>query len=161
MLNARLRPGRKVGALVTSIVMMAAAVPMQAQDFGDHSSATLTGKAWKELGGNQPDAALAYTAKCRELYMSEAVKQQHALDDFAPSDKAHDFWALNDVGTCLFIEGQVHEKAGRAKEASDAYRMLADEMRYSQCWDPKGWFWRPAEAAVSRLKQLEFDAKLD
>lgn len=132
-----------------------------AQDFGDHTSATLTGKAWKALGDGQAELVLAYTGKCRELYMAEAVKQQKSLDDFTPADKAHDAWALNDVGTCLFIEGQVHEKAGRMKEAIEAYRKLADELKFSQCWDPKGWFWRPAEAAAGRIKQLEFDAKLE
>lgn len=132
-----------------------------AQDFGDHTSATLTGKAWKALADGQAELALAYTGKCRELYMTEAVKQQTSLADFAPADKAHDVWALNDVGTCLFIEGQVHEKAGQTAAALRAYRTLADELKFSQCWDPKGWFWRPAEAAAGRIKQLEFDAKLD
>jgi hypothetical protein len=132
-----------------------------AQDFGDHTSATLTGKAWKALADGPAEHVLAYTGKCRELYLAEAVKQQKSLTDFAPTDKAHDAWALNDVGTCLFIEGQVHEKAGQTAAAIEAYRTLADELKFSQCWDPKGWFWRPAEAAAGRIKQLEFDAKLD
>lgn len=132
-----------------------------AQDFGDHTSATLTGKAWKALGDGQPDGALVYTAKCRELYAGEAEKQQKSLADFAAAEKAHDYWALNDVGTCLFIEGQVHEKAGRTKEAVAAYKSLADNYGFCQCWDTKGWFWRPAEAAAARVKELAFDAKLD
>lgn len=149
------------GVWPAAMVVLAMAMPLAAQDFGDHTSATLTGKAWAALGGGQPDSALAYTAKCRELYMGEAVKQQRALDDFAPADKAHDNWALNDVGTCLFIEGQVHEKAGRTKDAVAAYRTLVQDLKFSQCWDTKGWFWRPAEAASGKLKQLDFDAKLD
>lgn len=148
-------------ALVASLVAVAGPVPLEAQDFGDHTSATLTGKAWTALGGEQPDTALAYTAKCRELYMGEALKQQKSLVDFAAAEKAHDYWALNDVGTCLFIEGQVHEKAGRTKEALATYRTLTEDLKFSQCWDTKGWFWRPAEAAAGKLKQLDFDAKLD
>ena len=88
------------------------ATDARTQDFGDHSSATLTGKAWKSLGEGQSALALVYTGKCRELYLAEALKQQQSLADFAPAAKAHDFWALNDVGTCLYIEGQVHEKEG-------------------------------------------------
>lgn len=146
---------------VACLVAVAGSALVEAQDFGDHTSATLTGKAWTALGGDKPDTALAYTAKCRDLYMGEAVKQQKSLVDFAAAEKAHDYWALNDVGTCLFIEGQVHEKAGRTKEAVAAYRTLADDLKFSQCWDTKGWFWRPAEAAAGKLKQLDFDAKLD
>lgn len=143
----------------SACVLLAAAA--SAQDFGDHSSATLTGKAWKALGDGQADLTLAYTGKCRELYMAEALKQQKSLTDLAPAEKAHDYWALNDVGTCLFIEGQVHEKAGRIKEAVAAYRTLADTLKFSQCWDTKGWFWQPADAALQRIPQLEFDAKLE
>lgn len=137
------------------------ATDARAQDFGDHSSATLTGKAWKALREEQSALALAYTGKCRELYFDEALKQQRSLEDFAPADKAHDLWAVNDVGTCLYIEGQVHEKEGRTQDAIKAYRSLADQLRFSQCWDPKGWFWRPAETAAMRIKLLEFDAKLE
>ena len=130
-------------------------------DFGDHSSATLTKKAWESLAAGHAEHVLAYTGKCRELYAAEAKKQQAALTDFAPAEKAHDSWALNDVGTCLFIEGQLHEKQGTRKEAIAAYRQLADELTFCQCWDTKGWFWKPAEAAAGRIKELEFDAKLE
>jgi hypothetical protein len=90
-----------------------------------------------------------------------AGKQQGGLTDFLPADKAHGVWALNDVGTCCFIEGQAFEKQGRKTEAAAAYKTLTTSYRFAQCWDPKGWFWRPAEAAAGRLDQLDFDAVLD
>jgi hypothetical protein len=129
-----------------------------AQDFGDHSSATLTKKAWEALAAGDADHVLAYTSKCRELYAAEAKKQQASLTEFAPAEKAHDSWALNDVGTCMFIEGQLLEKQGKPAEAIVAYRELVDELKFCQCWDTKGWFWKPAEAAAGRIKELEFDA---
>ena len=146
---------------VAGVAFMLAAAPARPQDFGDHSSATLTTKAWQALADRKDDLVVAYTVKCRELYEAEARKQQAALADFAPADTAHGQWALNDVGTCLFIEGQLFEKQGRPKEAIRAYRRLVDDLRFCQCWDTKGWFWKPAEAAAARLKQLEFDATLD
>lgn len=164
MSPARLPPAHArtwLAALAAWATVMAVMGPLWAQDFGDYSSATLTRKAWEALAANQDDLVLAYTGKCRELYLAEAKKQQASLTAFAPAEKAHDFWALNDVGTCLFIEGQLREKQQKLQEAIAAYRPLTQELHFSQCWDPKGWFWKPAEAAAGRLKELDFDAKLD
>ncbi len=131
-----------------------------AQDFGDYSSATLTAKAWEANGAGKLDLALTYIGKCVEMYEAEAVKQQASLTDFAPKEKAHDYWALNDVGTCLYIKAQILEKQGKKDEMLATLRKLT-QFKFSQCWDTKGWFWHPAEAAADRLKQLEFDASLD
>lgn len=152
----------RVGPRLVAVVAMATLGSLvHAQDFGDHSSATLTKKAWEALAAGNDEHVLAFTGKCRELYAAEAKKQQAALTEFAAADTAHDSWALNDVGTCLFIEGQVREKQGKPKEAIAAYRRLVDELGFCQCWDTKGWFWKPAEAAAGRLKELAFDATLE
>lgn len=147
------------------LVAVVAAVTLgslvSAQDFGDLSSATLTKKAWEAFAAGDGDLVLAYTGTCRELYEAEARKQQASLVEFAPAEKAHDHWALNDVGTCLFIEGQLAEKQGDKAKATTAYRHLVDTLKYCQCWDTKGWFWKPAEAAADRLKELDFDATLE
>lgn len=144
--------------LAASVAIACVALPLRAQDFGDFSSATLTKKAWEALAAGNGEQVLAYTGKCRELYFAEAKKQQAGLTDFAAAEKAHDPWALNDVGVCLFIEGQLREKQGQPAEAIAAYRQLVDDLKFCQCWDTKGWFWKPAEAAAGRIKELEFDA---
>lgn len=141
--------------------LLRGAAAVHGQDFGDHTSATLTAKAWEALGQGKFAAVAAYVGKCRELYGKEAATQQAALKDYLPAEKGHDAWALNDVGTCLFIEGQMLEKQGQKPEAAAAYRKLVAELSFAQCWDPKGWFWKPAEAAAMRLKALEFDAAFD
>lgn len=130
-------------------------------DFGDQSSETLTRGAWKALEEGKFDAVSAYADRCRELYADKALKQQAELTDFLPQDKAFDAWALNDVGTCCFIEGQALEKQDRHADAAAAYTKVVESYGYAQCWDPKGWFWRPAEAAAQRLKELDFEAALD
>ncbi|MCC5842683.1 MAG: beta-glucanase precursor [Verrucomicrobia bacterium] len=152
---------KKIHAVLFSLVFSSLTPALLAQDFGDHSSATLTGKAWEEYGRENFEMAMAYINRCKELYLKTAKEQQASLSDFAPAEKAHDYWALNDVGTSLFIEGQLLEKQGKIKEALEAYKVLVFELGFAQTWDPKGWFWRPAEAAAARVKQLEFDALLD
>lgn len=150
-----------VSSMLAAVACAVATPQAQAQDFGDHTSVTLTGKAWQALADGKHDLVTAYTAKCRDMYEGEAIKQQASLSDFAPADKAHSYWALNDVGTCLFIEGQLREKQQKPKEAIAAYKPLVEELTYCQCWDTKGWFWKPAEAAAGRIKELEFDATLE
>ncbi len=165
-MNRRTVVSRCVGMVrAFCVLLVAVAVAMPAvraeEDFGDFSSATLTAKAWGAVGAGKLDTALVFTGKCRELYMEKALEQQASLDGFASDEEAPMLWALNDVGTCLFIEGQVYEQQKDSKKALAAYEQLASKLGYAQCWDPKGWFWKPAEAANKKLKELEFDAKLE
>ena len=137
------------------------ASPAVALDFGDFQSATLVGKAWKASEEKNYDAVLGYTGKCIEMFQKQAVEQQKSLTEPVPSsekEKVFSMWALNDVGTAYFIRGQALEKQGKAKEALEAYKFLADNLAFAQTWDPKGWFWKPAGAAAERVKVLEFDS---
>jgi tetratricopeptide (TPR) repeat protein len=148
---------------VLAVVLMNASVNhLSAQesapqlDFGDFSSATLTGKAWKASEAKNYKETLAYAEKCVEMYMGEAVKQQGNLEAPAPKESASEHWALNDVGTCLFIIGQTYENMGEKAKALEAYQKLATQLPFSQCWDTKGWFWGPGEAAKKKVSELEF-----
>ena len=152
---------RRVSGVVIAAVAVAAASAGAQDEFGDASSQTLTAKAWTALGEGDFDKVAVFTGKCLELYADDADRQQADLEDFLPKEKAHDAWALNDVGTCCFIAGQALEKQNRPADAAAAYRKLVDSYGYAQCWDPQGWFWRPAEAAAQRLKQLDFETVLD
>ena len=61
---------------------------------------------------------------------------------------------LNDVATCLYVEGQAAEGLGQATDAKATYTAT---LRYSfaRTWDPKGWFWSPTEAAAGRLQSMK------
>ena len=136
-----------------------AASAAPALDMGDSASSTITGKGWDALNAKNYDTAIAYADKCIEMYGTKAVEMQKALTA-APTDKDQVFqqWALNDVGTCYFIKGQALEAQGKKKDAAAAYKYLADNLAFAQCWDPKGWFWKPADAAREKSKKLEFDS---
>ena len=123
-------------------------------DFGDFTSQTLTTKAWQALENNEYAAAEAYAKKCLSLYEKQAVQQASSLSDFAPKDKAFNYWALNDVGTCYFILGKIHLANGRVAEAQEALNTVIEKFRFAQCWDPKGWFWKVAEAASDKLNTI-------
>ena len=123
-------------------------------DFGDFTSQTLTTKAWQALENNDYAAAEAYAKKCIALYEKQAVQQSGSLTDFAPKEKAFNYWALNDVGTCYFIMGKIHLANGRIKEAQEAFNTVIEKFRFAQCWDPKGWFWKVAEAASDKLNTI-------
>ena len=129
-----------------------------AVDFGDFKSSTLTTKAWEALDGKNYAAVTAYTNKCAEMFKTQALQMQASLKAPAPKDKVFDYWALNDVGTCYFILGKALDDQGDKKGALTAYKYLVDNLGYAQCWDPKGWFWSPADAARKRLVELQFDA---
>jgi len=126
-------------------------------DFGDYTSSTLATKAWKALGDQDLESVLAYTNKCLELYETKAEEMQSSLTEYPweSKEKIFSYWALNDVGTCLFIKGEAFRNAGNTQEAKKAYEKLVGNYFYSQCWDPKGWFWKPSEAAQQKLDELK------
>lgn len=125
-------------------------------DFGDYTSAFLTTQAWKALPEGNIDTTLAYTDKVVELYEKDAAEMQNSLTEYPWQSKEQifNYWALNDVGTSLFIKGEALKNAGKTDEAKLAYKQLIDKFYYAQCWDPQGWFWKPAEAAQEALDAL-------
>ncbi|MBN1521968.1 MAG: tetratricopeptide repeat protein [Candidatus Aureabacteria bacterium] len=127
----------------------------QGIDFGDYTSQTLTINAWKSYEVGDMDAAFFYINKCISLYEREAVRQQSGLRDFAPENEAFYYWALNDVGTCYFILGKIYFQQSEFEKALNAFQKLKDEFFYAQCWDPRGWFWKPAIGAQSEISKIQ------
>ena len=60
---------------------------------------------------------------------------------------------LNDVSSCLVIRGQAAEALRDKPAAVKAYK-AAVALPRGRCWDPRGWFWSPAEKASDRLAVL-------
>ncbi len=143
-------------------VLLASGTATAQTDFGDHTSSTLTTKAWEALGRADLDAALTYANKCIEMYEEEARKMQASLQGFPthePKEETFKYWALNDVGTAFFIKGEILMKQNNPAAAKAAYEKLAREFSYAQCWDTRGWFWKPGEAAKQKVLEIGFDAE--
>lgn len=122
------------------------------------SSAALTSEAWQAFEKKDYATARARVESCRKLYESKAVEMQAGLTALPAPDQAHSLWALNDVGTCLFILGKVEEAQGNPQQAMAVYRDLVKRFPLAQCWDKQGWFWQPSVAAKERLAALTLDS---
>lgn len=125
-------------------------------DFGDYTSAYITSQAWRSLLDADIESTVIYTNKVVDLYGEEAKKMQESLTEYPwqSKDDIFSYWALNDVGTSLFIQGEAYRKDGQLEAAKEAYKRVIEEFFYAQCWDPKGWFWKPAEAAQEKLDEM-------
>ena len=64
----------------------------------------------------------------------------------------------DEINEMLDRIGKALDDQGDKKGAVAAYKALVDNLSFAQCWDPKGWFWSPADAARKRLAELQFDA---
>jgi tetratricopeptide (TPR) repeat protein len=136
-------------------VAPAAAAP--SYNFGDHKSSTLASKAWQALATKNVDAVVVYTNKCLELYGAEAAKMQAGLTEVPTGDaqKIHSFWALNDVATCLYIQGEAYYRAKQKDKAKPVFERIIKEFSFGQTYDPSNKaFWKPADAAADKLDMI-------
>ena len=85
---------------------------------------------------------------------------QKNLPGFAPKGKEFFFWALNDVGTCYFIKGEAYFKMGEFDKARKTYQVLLKKYTFAQCWDTRGWFWKPKDTAKERIQEIHLKEQL-
>lgn len=128
-------------------------------DFGDYSSSTLVAKAWKALQANDLKGVQAYVGETLKLYAATAKQMQSGLKDYPTgTNDSHSaifqYWALNDVGTAVFVLGQAYQNSGDKTNAIINYKLVISDYLYAQCWDPQGWFWKPADAAQTAINNL-------
>jgi tetratricopeptide (TPR) repeat protein len=129
-------------------------------DFGNMSSQVIVSRMWESMGKKDLASVIAYSTKLVQLYGDTAKKMQATMTEYAweSPEKIHSFWAVNDVGTGLFILGQAYAAEGKNVEAIAAYKQVVNDYLYAQCWDTNGWFWKPAEAAQQKIVELEMAA---
>ena len=127
------------------------------------AASLLTEAAWRANLKRKPEEILKQTEKCIKLFEKEALKMQKTLkapistggDQGLNREAVQAQWALNEVGTCYFLQGKAYEQLKKPELALESYRKLVNELPYAQCWDPGGWFWKPAKAAQKRIAALE------
>ena len=117
-----------------------------------YPSYELISKAWDAYNEKDYIRAIALANQCVKDYTVIAREQQTGLREIPVSEMANDYWALNDVGTCLYIKGKALDSLGRKAESDKAFQDILGRFPYAQCWDNSGgWFWKIADAARKLL----------
>lgn len=126
-------------------------------DFGDYTSSTLVIRAWEALKNEDLTLVLGYTDKCIQLYENRAHEMQLSLSEYPiGSDKTlFGYWALNDIATAYFIRGRAYMQKGKTQEAIKEFETVRDEFSFGQCWDPRGWWWKPVDEAKNWLTTFD------
>jgi len=118
------------------------------------SSQELVRKAWEASGNNDLEKVTSIAEQCRERFGAEARRLQSELSGFPQRGEEERYQALNDVGTCLFIEAEALMKNGKTEEAIALFQKAVDEYKWSQAWDPRGWYWSVAEKSQASIDKL-------
>ncbi len=126
----------------------------------------LTNAAWDAFKQHKYEAAIVAADRCIQRFKGEADKAQAELEKNhatpLPTGKVNkeqkkaifDQGLLNDVATCYWIKGRSAQLLKRNDEAREAYNATI-RYSYARTWDPKGWFWSPAEDASDRVQDLK------
>lgn len=110
--------------------------------------------------------AMSKADRCASRFKSEADQIQSELEQKKakqpPKGKVtgeqkkaiYDQGPINSVATCYWIKARSAQLLHRNGEAREAYN-AAVSLSYGRAWDPRGWFWSPAEDAKDRLLDLK------
>ena len=151
--------------LLTLVISVTDGPSLSAELESQSRNAALTSAAWKAFNAGNYSEAIATAWKVIDEFGEVAGRKQADLEKRqAPTppkrittqgekQKIFDRGLLNDAATCWFIIGFSHEKLNHIAEARNAF-LKAAEYTYARAWDPRGWFWSPAEAAKNHLKVL-------
>lgn len=126
-------------------------------NFWDYSSSALVNKAWQSLANKDFPRALGYAQKCIDLYEPQAQLMQRELLDYpaGDDDSINAYWALNDVATAYYIQGKVYAIQHQPYRARQSFHTVLSDYTYGQCWDPQGWWWKPATEAQNWIELME------
>ena len=127
----------------------------QEYDFSDESIVVLMQKAWQALNAKDETATLAYTDRCIELYSLKAKNEQALLKDFAKSGSEAENEYLNNICAAYFIRGELYKHYRNWDKSKDNYRIAVNDYYFGQYWDPRGWWWKPAEISKDEIKKIE------
>ncbi len=130
------------------------------------ASEEMTVRAWKALNNEDYAAAIEQAQATIEEWGEWAsrlqAKKMKEAGGYLPynggtteAQKIFNYWALNDVAAAYFILGKSLDAQGRYPEAAKAFRNLLLHHSLAQVWDPRGWFWAPADAVQNEYVERD------
>lgn len=120
----------------------------------DATSKDFVRQAWEASGKNDLNKVIELTSQCISLFSEKAKTQEAQLTAFPVRGEESKFQELDDVATCSFIQAEALMNHGRSDEAKKLFQKIIDEYKWSQAWDPRGWFWSVAEKSQASLDML-------
>ncbi|MES2705189.1 MAG: hypothetical protein V4726_01170 [Verrucomicrobiota bacterium] len=132
-----------LGCLMPLIPVRVALAAGEAED-------RLTGdlrRAWELLAAGDQEATVKFVDHSLGTFQAEAQDQARAMTGFAAAGKELEFHKVNIAGTLHYIRALAFQRAGKRDEWLTALRKVWTEYPFSRAWDPKGWFWKPGQAA--------------
>jgi|ERR1043165_406525 tetratricopeptide (TPR) repeat protein len=127
------------------------------------TSEQFTQQSWEGLKTGNYNLALACTGNNIRKWSRQADAQQakaanSSCNETPPATDLKGYfasnWALSDIATSWFIKGEVFSQQGRWAEAREAYKTVMDKYPCAFAWDPRGWFWRVADAAQEKYDDI-------
>jgi hypothetical protein len=155
----------RTGTLLSIVAICASSAIAEEQCLSD---------AWASYNKSDYKAAIQAADRCIADFHLKAERDQAALAQrrepepptgaVGDSDKQKLFsrGVLNDVGAAYFVKGKSAEALGAKPHPKNVdYGAMAraayegaKKLTYARVWDPKGYFWSPAEAAGDRLADI-------
>ncbi len=149
---------------IASIALVALTSLAHAQD-----RTVLLNAAWDNFNKQDYAAALRSASPCVAQFARQAQRDQARIEtgetpkplppgpahrDSPEAKRTFANGVLNDAAACMFIVGNAQERTSLCSDARKTYQDLA-RLTYARVWDPKGWFWAPADAAEDGLDRLK------
>ncbi len=117
--------------------------------------AKMVRKAWEMLAQKDYEGVIAYVDKGISFYGKKAREEQASLKDYASAGHEDRYETLNSVGVFYFIKGEALMAREEWDKARECFKTIINQYWFSQYWDPKGWYWKPAEISKINLEKID------
>ena len=115
----------------------------------------VTAKVWSAFERKDWAGVAELSDRSVKVWGEGAEEINRDLKAYPKGDAVRKFANLNEVGTCVWLKGEALRLKGDKARALAAYGTLVTDYKYAQCWDNQGWWWKPADAALSKIDELE------
>ncbi len=115
----------------------------------------VTAKAWSASGERNWDEVVRLADRAEQRWGAKARSLNDGLGSYPTGAAAKQVANLNELAVITMLKGDALLAMGNKPGALAAYKQVATDYRYGQCWDKKGWWWQPAKAVAMKITKLE------